>query len=263
MTFDEIIANISTPEDKDVAKQLFTKYPELNRAAMRQDEFSRKMDGFREVQEAVEAWEGWASQNWDFDNKATKAEVELKKQLSAVKENEMTFDQLNQVLTEKGFVSQQDLSAKEQAFTTEMQGTAYVAAWLAEKGSEHALNFKEPFKATEFLRQLPKYGTTDLDLAYGMHTADSRKKIEDAVRQAELEQVRKDAEDAGYKKAIEGAVANSRNGGLTPTDDGGSDPGFFQRRLQGQSEDEAPALGKGLARYAAQKFREESLMSGQ
>jgi len=263
MTFDEIIANISTPEDKDVARQLFTKYPELNRAVMRQDEFSRKMDGFRETQEAVEQWQAWAEQNWDFNQKATKAELELNRQIQELKESEMTFDQLNQVLSEKGFVSQADLSQKEQAFTTEMQGTAYVAAWLAEKGGEHYGKFKEPFKATEFLKALPKYGTTDLDLAYEMHTSDSRKKLDEAARHIELEQVRKEAEEAGYKKAVEGAIHQSRSGSLTPTDDSGSDPGFFQRKLQGESDADIPDIGKGaLARFAAQKYREESLMSG-
>lgn len=264
MNFDDVL-NILDPTEKEVMTQVVSRHPQLKQGWMRQDDYSRKLDEFRPVLEFANAWDAWKEENWDENSKSTKAEALLMariQELEASQEGQMTFDQINQHITGLGLAKTADLnsilSEKEQAFTNSVQGTAYVGAKLAEIASRHVLEFKEPFKATEFLTKVGGYGTNDLDMAYEMHVRDARKSKDEEQLQARLKKIEADAFEKGKQEAVAGLI-QSNGASITPTNDGSNDLGHFQRRQQGMSDDIIPE-GRSAASFAAQKYREENLL---
>ena len=174
----------------------------------------------------------------------------------------MTFDDINKHITGLGLAKDSDikslLSEKEKIFGDSLQGSAYVGAKLAELSSRHVLEFKEPFKATEFLSKVNGYGTSDLDMAYDIHVKDVRKSRDEEKLNQRLKDIEKEAFEKGRKEAIEGVIA-SNGGQVTPTNDSSNDLGYFQRKQLGLQEDVIPE-GRSAAQYAAQKYREENLL---
>lgn len=275
MNFDDILNQLD-PTEKEVLNQVVTKQPELKRGWMRQDDYSRKLDEFRnqentfkEIATYAQGWDEWAEKNWDPDNKSTKAEAALRNRIQELeaaytaKGEEVTFEDINKYITDKGLV-QKDyveglLKQKEDAFGQHLQGSAWVGAKLAQIGSRHTLEFNKEFNAPEFLTKVNEYGINDLDKAYDMYVSDTRKSREDEKLQLKLKEVEKEAFEKGKKEAIEGVIA-SNGGSVTPTSDSSNDMGHFQRKQMGLNEDAVPE-GRNVAQYAAQKWREENLRS--
>jgi len=264
VNFDDVL-NILDPTEKEVMTQVVFKHPQIKQGWMRQDDYSRKLDEFRPVMEFANAWDAWREENWDDGSGSTKAEALLKariQELEAAQEGNMTFDQINTHIASLGLAKTADLnsvlSEKEKTFTDSLQGSAYVGAKLAEIASRHVLEFKEPFKATEFLTKVGGYGTNDLDMAYDMHVRDARKTRDEESLQARLKQIETEAFEKGKREAVDGLI-QSNGASITPTNDSSNDLGHFQRRQQGMVDDIIPE-GRSAASFAAQKYREENLL---
>ena len=262
MNFDDVL-NILDPNEKEVMTQVVSKHPQIRQGWMRQDDYSRKLDEFKPVYEFANAWDAWKTENWDEGANSTRAEALLKariQELEASQEGQMTFDQINAHISNLGLAKTADLNSilGEKNFTDSLQGSAYVGAKLAEIASRHVLEFKEPFKATEFLTKVGGYGTNDLDMAYDMHVRDARKTRDEDSLNARLKQIEADAFEKGKREAVSGLL-ESNGASIMPTNDGSNDLGHFQRRQQGMSDDIIPE-GRSAASFAAQKYREEHLL---
>jgi len=180
MTFDNIL-NLLDPTDKQTFESIVAKRPEIRQGWMRQDDYSRKLDEFKAkegsfsaVSELANQWNQWAENNWNPETNSTKTELALATRIQELEAQgtQMTFDEINKLIVDKGLMSKTDfesvLTQKEKAINDSFQGSAYVAAKLAEISSRHTLEFKEPFKATEFLTKVGEYGVSDLDKAHDM-----------------------------------------------------------------------------------------------
>ena len=286
MNFDDIV-NLLDPSERDVMNQIVVKHPDLKRGWQRQEDYSRKLDEFRNrerefstkesefqtvanqfgaVADYAKTWEGWAKDNWDEESGTTKAERALQGKIQELEANqgkEMTFDQINQLLSEKGLVDNNTfntvLTEKENSFTQSLQGSAWVGAKLAQIGSRHTLEFKKEFDAPTFLQKVNQYGVNDLDRAYDMFVADDRKERETAKAKESLEVAQKEAFEKGKQEAMQTYIQQSGSSG-TPVMDQSNDIGPMQRRFQGMADNtDAVPEGRSAASFAAQKWRENQL----
>ena len=277
MNFDEII-NLLDPTEREVINQVIAKQPELKRGWQRQEDYSRKLDEFRakatefqEIANYAQSWDLWAENNWDPENKSTKAEAALRQRVQELEtavagksENEVTFDDINKYITDQGLAKRSEieglLQQKENAFTQSLQGSAWVGAKLAQIGTRHMLEFKQEFNGPDFLAKVNEYGMNDLDKAYDNYVASERSKVNEAKLAEKLKEVEKEAFEKGRKDAIEGVISQS-GGQITPTSDSTNDIGHFQRKLQNMNSEDVVPDGRNVAQYAAQKWREDNLRS--
>ena len=262
MTFDNIL-NLLDPTDKEVFESIVAKRPEIKQGWMRQDDYSRKLDGFKSVEALANQWNEWAENNWNPETNSTKTELALATRIQELEAQgtQMTFDEINKLIVDKGLMSKTDfesvLSQKEKAINDSFQGSAYVAAKLAEISSRHTLEFKEPFKATEFLSKVSEYGVSDLDKAHDMFVSDIRSKRDEEKMTERIKQVEADALARGKEEAMK-AYQESLGAGATPTNDSNNDIGYsLQQKLAGVANADAIPEGRSVAQFAAQKFREE------
>lgn len=263
MTFDNIL-NLLDPTDKQALESIAAKVPEVKQGWMRQDDYSRKMDSFKEITALANQWNDWAENNWNPETNSTKTELALATRIQELEAQgtQMTFDEINKLITDKGLMSRTDfettLSQKEKAINDSFQGSAYVAAKIAEIGSGHTLEFKEPFKATEFLTKVHEYGISDLDKAYSMFVSDARSKRDEAAMADKIKKVEEEALARGRKEAMEN-YQTSHGQSATPTNDSSNDIGYsLQQKLAGLANDDAVPAGRSVAQFAAQKYREET-----
>ncbi len=100
-SFDDILNSlVGDADDREVLGSLASKYPEIKQGWLRQADYSRKLDSFRDTEKKVEAWNKWAADNWDTENNAPKMEVfwrnkahELESQVNT----DMTFDEIFEI----------------------------------------------------------------------------------------------------------------------------------------------------------------------
>jgi len=262
MTFDNIL-NLLDPTDKEVFESIMAKRPEIKQGWMRQDDYSRKLDSFKSVEQLANQWNEWAENNWNPETNSTKTELALATRIQELEAQgtQMTFDEINKLIVDKGLMSKSDfdsvLSQKEKAINDSFQGSAYVAAKLAEISSRHTLEFQEPFKATEFLTKVGEYGVSDLDKAHDMFVSDIRNKRDEQKMAERIKQVETDALARGKEEALK-AYQESLGQGVTPTNDSSNDIGYsLQHKLAGVANENAIPEGRSVAQYAAQKYREE------
>lgn len=270
-SFEEILNGlVSDTDDREVLEALATKYPEVKNGWLRQSDYSRKLDSFRETEKKVEAWNKWAEDNWDSENNAPKMEVYWRnkaQELESQVGTDMTFDEIKNFtegfFNERGVMTKNDfesaINSKAQEIDKGFQGSAYFSAVIAEKTAEHLSEFGKPLKVREFISKLGDYGTNDLDAAYDRYVADERKTRDEKHLEEKIERIR--AEERA--KAKQEVLAQLPNSGGLPIDQGEPTAGHFEARVRSVGQPDAAEkanLGDGtLAQIAAQAYRKQQL----
>lgn len=277
--FADLLADISgmADEDKHALSQIAGKYPDLDKAVLRQSEFSRKMNQLSGVQrerdefnEKLNQWEAWKAANWDDGAEATKQELEARREVTALREkvahleatggtgDEMTFDQIETQLKAGGYQKSADVLAEVDKRNNTM-GLAFQTVFTRVTPLVHRFyrEFNEDMPLedfTKFVMDNPER-LKDVNQSYSEWTAP--RKLE-AERKA-LETQRAELEEA-RRKLQETPMAQS------PTETGGPRPmGILEQRKMakaaGQDIDidkvNAP-LGNGtLTALAAAELRKD------
>lgn len=270
-SFDEILNNlVSDSEDREALESLSNKYPEIKNGWLRQSDYSRKLDSFRDTEKKVEAWNKWAEENWDAENNAPKMEIYWRnkaQELESQAGTDMTFDEIKNFtegfLTERGVMTKTDfesaINSKAQEIDKGFQGSAYFSAVIAEKTAEHLSEFGKPLKVREFIAKLGEYGTNDLDSAYERYVAEDRKSREEKQMEEKIERIRTEERE----KAKQEVLAQLPNSGGLPIDQGEPTTGHFEARVRSVGQPDAAEkanLGDGtLAQIAAQAYRKQQL----
>lgn len=268
-SFDEVLNSlVGDPDDREVLESLSTKYPEIKNGWLRQSDYSRKLDSFRDTEKKVEAWNKWAEENWDKENNAPKMEVYWRnraQELESQAGTDMTFDEIKNftegLMTERGVMTKTDfesaINSKAQEIDKGFQGSAYFSAVIAEKTAEHLSEFGKPLKVREFISKLGEYGTNDLDAAYDRYVAEDRKTREEKALEEKIDRIRSEEREKAKQE-----VLAQHTGGL-PIDQGEPTAGHLEAKLRlvGQPDAaERANLGDGtLAQIAAQAYRKQQL----
>jgi hypothetical protein len=275
-SFDDVLNSLVADEsDRGVLSDLVNKYPGIKDGWLRQSDYSRKLDSFRDTErqleslksadEKVKQWENWAAENWDPEANIPKMErywKEKAEELEGQVGTDMTFDDISNFITEKGVITKNDLNtvldSKAEEINRNFQGSAYFAAVIAEKQGEHMAEFSKPLKVRDFVAKLNEYGTNDLDIAYDKYVSEDRKSLAQKAKEREIEQIR--AEER--KKAEEEFAAKKFNQGL-PVDQDEPGLGPLQAKMQMVGDPDAldkATLGSGtIAQIAAQQYRKDKL----
>jgi hypothetical protein len=279
-SFDDVLNSLVTDEsDRGVLGDLANKYPGIKEGWLRQSDYSRKLDAFRdtekkaseyeskfnEVSQEVTKWNQWAAENWDPDANVPKMERywrERAEELEGQIGTDMTFDDINKFITEKGVVTKTNLdevlNSKAEEINKNFQGSAYFAAVIAEKQGEHISEFNKPLKVRDFVAKLSEYGTNDLDAAYEKYVFEDRKSLAEKAKEREIEQIR--AEER--KKAEEEFATRKFNNGL-PVDQEEPGLGHLEAKMRMVGDPDAlekAVLGSGtVAQIAAQQYRKDKL----
>jgi hypothetical protein len=270
-SFDDILNSlVSDADDRESLETLSNKYPEIKNGWLRQSDYSRKLDSFRDTEKKVEAWNKWAEENWDAENNAPKMEIYWRnkaQELESRTDTDMTFDEIKNFtegfLTERGVMTKTDLesaiNSKAQEIDKGFQGSAYFSAVIAEKTAEHIHEFGKPLKVREFISKLGEYGTNDLDSAYDRYVAEERKSREERQMEEKIERIRNEERE----KAKQEVLAQLPNSGGLPIDQGEPATGHFEARVRSVGQPDAAekaSLGDGtLAQIAAQAYRKQQL----
>lgn len=270
-SFDEILNGlVGDTDDREVLEALATKYPDIKNGWLRQADYSRKLDSFRETEKKVEAWNKWAEDNWDAENAAPKMEVYWRnraQELESQVGTDMTFDEIKNFtegfLSERGVMTRNDfesaINSKAQEIDKGFQGSAYFSAVIAEKTAEHLSEFGKPLKVREFISKLGDYGTNDLDAAYDRYVQEERKTREEKQLEEKIERIRSEERE----KAKQEVLSQLPNSSGLPIDQGEPIAGHLETRLRSIGQPDAADkanLGDGtLAKIAAQAYRNKQL----
>jgi hypothetical protein len=270
-SFDEILNGlVSDADDREVLESLATKYPDIKNGWLRQSDYSRKLDSFRDTEKKVEAWNKWAEENWDPENNAPKMEIYWRnkaQELESQVGTDMTFDEIknftDNFLTERGVMTKNDfesaINSKAAEIDKGFQGSAYFSAVIAEKTAEHLSEFGKPLKVREFIGKLGEYGTNDLDAAYDRYVQEERKTREEKQLEEKIERIRNEERE----KAKQEVLSQLPNNGGLPIDQGEPIAGHLEARVRSIGQPDAAekaSLGDGtLAQIAAQAYRKQQL----
>ena len=270
-SFDEILNGlVSDADDREVLESLASKYPDIKNGWLRQSDYSRKLDSFRDTEKKVEAWNKWAEDNWDTENNAPKMEIYWRnkaQELESQVGTDMTFDEIknftDNFLTERGVMTKNDfesaINSKAAEIDKGFQGSAYFSAVIAEKTAEHLSEFGKPLKVREFIGKLGEYGTNDLDAAYDRYVLEERKTREEKQLEEKIERIRNEERE----KAKQEVLSQLPNNGGLPIDQGESIAGHLEARVRSIGQPDAAekaSLGDGtLAQIAAQAYRKQQL----
>lgn len=270
-SFDEILNSlVGDAEDREMLGNLASKYPEIKNGWLRQSDYSRKLDSFRDTEKKVDAWNKWAAENWDAESNAPKMEVYWRNkanELESKVETDMTFDEIKSFtegfLNERGVMTKTDfesaINSKAAEIDKSFQGSAYFSAVIAEKTSEHLSEFGKPLKVREFISKLGEYGTQDLDAAYDRYVSEDRKTREQKAMEEKIERIRNEERE----KATQEVLSRLPNSGGLPIDQGEPVAGHLETRVRAIGQPDAAekaTLGDGtLAAIAAQAFRKQQL----
>lgn len=296
--FDEIITQFGDDEDKSTFLGLADKYPSIKEYGMRQSDYSRQLNENKEKLALAEEWNSWKSEHWLDDAKMTKqqkAAVEEAARLKQEKEelesriatmgpggDEVTFEQLEQfgkkLITDNNIVTKAEMdaeAAKLQGFVTGANGYMTKAALTVPYlNAKHQQEFGEMFDPDDFIKVATEKQRYDLKEFYEKdYVVEKRQANIEARHKAAIDKVNADAEvkiaEANRKaEEIAARVAGMGANGMTPSDDGGSAMGGFQRKYleldKAEKNDAVPdvPLGQGsVAAYAAAKWRQDQLAS--
>ena len=270
-SFDEILNGlVSDADDREVLESLATKYPDIKNGWLRQSDYSRKLDSFRDTEKKVEAWNKWAEDNWDTENNAPKMEIYWRnkaQELESQVGTDMTFDEIknftDNFLTERGVMTKNDfesaINSKAAEIDKGFQGSAYFSAVIAEKTAEHLSEFGRPLKVREFIGKLGEYGTNDLDAAYDRYVQEERKTRDEKQLEEKIERIRSEERE----KAKQEVLSQLPNSGGLPIDQGEPIAGHLEARVRSIGQPDAAeraSLGDGtLAQIAAQAYRKQQL----
>lgn len=270
-SFDEILNGlVSDSDDREVLEALASKYPDIKNGWLRQSDYSRKLDSFRDTEKKVEAWNKWAEDNWDTENNAPKMEIYWRnkaQELESQVGTDMTFDEIknftDNFLTERGVMTKNDfesaINSKAAEIDKGFQGSAYFSAVIAEKTAEHLSEFGRPLKVREFIGKLGEYGTNDLDAAYDRYVLEERKTRDEKQLEEKIERIRNEERE----KAKQEVLSQLPNNGGLPIDQGEPIAGHLEARVRSIGQPDAAeraSLGDGtLAQIAAQAYRKQQL----
>lgn len=270
-SFDEILNGlVSDSDDREVLEALASKYPDIKNGWLRQSDYSRKLDSFRDTEKKVEAWNKWAEENWDTENNAPKMEIYWRnkaQELESQVGTDMTFDEIknftDNFLTERGVMTKNDfesaINSKAAEIDKGFQGSAYFSAVIAEKTAEHLSEFGRPLKVREFIGKLGEYGTNDLDAAYDRYVQEERKTRDEKQLEEKIERIRSEERE----KAKQEVLSQLPNNGGLPIDQGEPIAGHLEARVRSIGQPDAAeraSLGDGtLAQIAAQAYRKQQL----
>ena len=270
-SFDEILNGlVSDSDDREVLEALASKYPDIKNGWLRQSDYSRKLDSFRDTEKKVEAWNKWAEDNWDTENNAPKMEIYWRnkaQELESQVGTDMTFDEIknftDNFLTERGVMTKNDfesaINSKAAEIDKGFQGSAYFSAVIAEKTAEHLSEFGKPLKVREFIGKLGEYGTNDLDAAYDRYVQEERKTRDEKQLEEKIERIRSEERE----KAKQEVLSQLPNNGGLPIDQGEPIAGHLEARVRSIGQPDAAeraSLGDGtLAQIAAQAYRKQQL----
>lgn len=270
-SFDEILNGlVSDSDDREVLEALASKYPDIKNGWLRQSDYSRKLDSFRDTEKKVEAWNKWAEDNWDAENNAPKMEIYWRnkaQELESQVGTDMTFDEIknftDNFLTERGVMTKNDfesaINSKAAEIDKGFQGSAYFSAVIAEKTAEHLSEFGRPLKVREFIGKLGEYGTNDLDAAYDRYVQEERKTRDEKQLEEKIERIRSEERE----KAKQEVLSQLPNNGGLPIDQGEPIAGHLEARVRSIGQPDAAeraSLGDGtLAQIAAQAYRKQQL----
>lgn len=270
-SFDEILNGlVSDSDDREVLEALASKYPDIKNGWLRQSDYSRKLDSFRDTEKKVEAWNKWAEDNWDTENNAPKMEIYWRnkaQELESQVGTDMTFDEIKNFtegfLSERGVMTRNDfesaINSKAADIDRGFQGSAYFSAVIAEKTAEHLSEFGRPLKVREFIGKLGEYGTNDLDAAYDRYVQEERKTRDEKQLEEKIERIRSEERE----KAKQEVLSQLPNSGGLPIDQGEPIAGHLEARVRSIGQPDAAEranLGDGtLAQIAAQAYRKQQL----
>lgn len=270
-SFDEILNGlVSDTDDREVLEALASKYPDIKNGWLRQSDYSRKLDSFRDTEKKVEAWNKWAEDNWDTENNAPKMEIYWRnkaQELESQVGTDMTFDEIKNFtegfLSERGVMTRNDfesaINSKAAEIDKGFQGSAYFSAVIAEKTAEHLSEFGRPLKVREFIGKLGEYGTNDLDAAYDRYVQEERKTRDEKQLEEKIERIRNEERE----KATQEVLSRLPNSGGLPIDQGEPIAGHLEARVRSIGQPDAAEkanLGDGtLAQIAAQAYRKQQL----
>lgn len=251
--FEELLASISEDTDRQVITGLAEKYPNLRDSVMMRSDYSRNMDELRAEREqhsaelayaaAMKKWreENWIENAYGDGKGALKRELDKDARISELEQQiqvggEVTFEDLNKYLGEKGFVSQDAvnklvetrLSGEKQTVEQMLAGLSHIAVKAPKLATRHFKTYGEELDTEELATFANKNGINDLERAYDSFTAEKRAALEKKRHEEELESVRKAAREEAEKE-----LAARQPAARVPGDDGGPEMGHFQRKILG------------------------------
>jgi len=301
-SFDSLLETLSDTEEfefkgpvRKAFAELAEKVPKLKDSVLAQSDYSRKMDEVRDKVKLADTWNEWRKENWDDESNASKSELRLKAEADRLAQEletartaalgtgeEMTFEQLNQSLDkytkDKGIVDRTSLDEVVKGKATEFQD--YVKGYsqpIARAAVEvpgillkHQQEFGEIMDTDAFMKYAAEKGRMDYRDLYEKDwvverrtqkmKADYEKQLADAKTLAETDKAAAvaNAQAEAKKQQVMGSPSGN------PIDNGSSELGPLQRRMQVQQEQlvdgekpkapEVPIGEGGLAAFAAREF---------
>jgi hypothetical protein len=258
-SWEDIINAIPDESDRGQVAELANKYPDLRGGWLRQSDYSRQLDSLKPVKEELSQWQSWAESNWDFENNAPKAELYWRnraQELENSKGDEMTFDDIGKYIAEKGVITKDVLSAKEQEFGNHIQGTAYFAVALNEKAAEYQHEFGKPFKARDFAAKMAQSNAQDIDDFFDKYVAEDRNAIRQQKDQEREAKIRAEEREKTKQEILSRQVTSQY-----PVESDAPQMGHLEAKIKNLAAPDAldkAQLGQGtLAAIAAAEYRKQ------
>jgi hypothetical protein len=284
--FDDLLASITTPEDRQALTEIADRVPVLRDSVMMRSEFSRGMDSLRaekatvkdqlEFAEQMAQWhkEHWVPDAYGQGKGATRRELEAKAQFDRIAEENrqlaakieagenVTFDEINshveKLMADRGVLGKAEFEKTAAGFQQNVEsmlvGYTKLATALPMVVVNHFKEFGETLDTDKLIEFAAAKGIGDARQAYDGFIQDRRAE-KSAAAQAE-------AIEAAKKQGREEAL---RERGMSPDampdDTSGPQMGPFQRRLLGLDKDKTSSvpedaeLGRGaLAAVASREW---------
>jgi hypothetical protein len=258
-SWEDIINAIPDESDRSRVTELASKYPDLKGGWLRQSDYSRQLDSLKPVKEELSQWQSWADNNWDFENNAPKAELYWKQraqELENSKGDEMTFDDIGKYIQEKGVITKDVLTQKEQEFGTHIQGSTYFNLAVAEKAAEYQHEFGKPFKARDFASKMAQANAQDIDDLFDKYVAEDRNAIRQKQDQEREARIRAEEREKTRQEIMQKQVHSQY-----PVESDAPQIGHLEAKIKNLAAPDAldkAVLGNGtLAAIAAANYRKE------
>jgi len=254
--FDEFLNDTVTDKaDRDIMAGLAKKYPGIEQGVTNKRE-AKALEG------ELGKWNSWRDAQWDVDRNMTRSEAEKADLLAATQQRiseleatqgaDMTFEEMEKGLGEKGYLTEAKLKAAGLITAVESekrlsdglgnQAAAFehVYARVTPKMFDYKDEFGENMPLGEFYKRVSTVeGIKDIDKTYEDFVAPKRLEQQLAKANLDLEAVKLETETLKTK-----AIESSKS----PVDNGQSSMGHLQKRMQ---QEEAKAAGAGTGMEAA------------
>jgi hypothetical protein len=245
--FDDILSNVPEAD-----RSVLAKYPQIQQSL---EDLEAQAAASKE---ALSAWEGWRTRNWDDTNNATRNEVELRQQLSATQLKlaeaasgsgiDMNFDDTLKTLHEQGFIDKNALAEALKPVATAKDVKASLDQMAAGFANifdktvplvlQHKDEFNEIMAPGKIIEYMSKNGLSDPEAAYAQMVAPRRAEKTTEQHKAEIEKARAEAKEEARREAAMGTS------GRIPTDQSGSNPslGHLQAKIleKARAENQGP-----------------------